>query len=65
MSEAACKNALILISFVSLVLGVVGGLALYGDLADVRAWNFTGLVFIVLLGLWCLAVGLRHASKKA
>ena len=63
MSESACKTTLIAISIISAVIGVVGGLALYGDLADVRSWNWAGLVFIALVGLWCLAVGLRIAVK--
>ncbi len=62
MTNDLAKRMLWICAVLSVVIGGVLGLLLYGDLEEVRAWNVAGLVFIVLVGLCALAVGVMQAT---
>lgn len=66
MTSEQGKRGFTIASVLSLVLGVIVALWVYGSLLDVRSLNVIGLVYILVLGLYALyiAVSAGAANRK-
>ena len=65
MTDESAKKAFWALSIVSVVIGAILSLMTYGDLLDVRSMNLTGLVWILVIGVYLIFVTISARKAKS